>query len=880
MLGLILGGRYRVLRVLGAGSFGHTYLAVDSHRPDSPQCVVKHLRPNVTDANFWPVARELFAKEAHVLETLGTHDQIPRLLAYFEQDENFYLVQEYLPGMLLSQSLKPGVVWPLEKVQRLLQDILSVLVFVHDRGVIHRDIKPSNLIERQQDGKFVLIDFGAVKSIQVLCQGQTATASSTAAFTIGTPGYMPPEQSQGRPCAGSDLYALGMVAIQALTGQMPGNLQFNARGEWDWQSLVKAPLSSGFAEYLQKMVAYSPRDRFATARDALKTLQRVIAPNRWQRVLQVMQTPVQDLLPRRRTSSIGLETPTRGLLSAPVPPQSSNPTGQAGTGSQLESDRAEAELPTSNPNSAGSHRTAIFISFRPVTVETTVAQALDRALQTSGFRVFHSAQTAENPSLDQLHARSVLQRCRVFVLLLSPQSVNSELLLEELRTIRHLTEGRSLPQPMILPIRIDLPFTTPLNYELRGYLQRLQQRIWNSTAAVEPLVREIVERIQAGISPEPDLTDETPSSGLPTIPPITLQSDAPPVPVAEPELPEGQLRVASVFYIERPPIEQQCSDTIQQPGALIRIKAPRQMGKTSLMARTLYEATAKGYQTVALNLQLTDRKVLGDLNQLLRWLCASVSRRLQMPNRVQLHWDELFGSKYNCTAYFEEHLLPHLRSPLILALDEVDRVFAHPDVASDFFGLLRAWHEEAKNQVLWHNLRLIVVHATEVYIPLNLQQSPFNVGLPIELQEFNAEQVQVLVQRHGLKFSDRQIEQLMALIGGHPYLTRLALYHIAQSGLTLEQLLETAPTETGLFRDHLAGQTWVLRQHPELAAALDKVVNATDPVALDAELGFKLHSLGLITLQGDRAQIRYQLYRRYFEARLSAPSIRTNITDA
>jgi hypothetical protein len=202
----------------------------------------------------------------------------------------------------------------------------------------------------------------------------------------------------------------------------------------------------------------------------------------------------------------------------------------------------------------------------------------------------------------------------------------------------------------------------------------------------------------------------------------------------------------------------------------------------------------------------------------------------------------------------------------VLALDEVDRVFTNPEVASDFFGLLRAWHEEAKNQDLWSRLRLIVVHATEVYIPLNIQQSPFNVGLPIELPEFNPSQVRTLVERHGLNWSDRHVELLMTLIGGHPYLIRLALYYIARSEVTLDQLLQTASSETSLFRDHLAGQAWRLQQHPGLMAAMQRVLNSTEPVVLDPTQRFQLQSLGLVKLSGDRAQLRYELYRRYFQS--------------
>lgn len=159
------------------------------------------------------------------------------------------------------------------------------------------------------------------------------------------------------------------------------------------------------------------------------------------------------------------------------------------------------------------------------------------------------------------------------------------------------------------------------------------------------------------------------------------------------------------------------------------------MGKTSLLSRILQQAKELDYLTVPLSFQLADTAVFADLDKFLRWFCASVGRRLRLPNRLNDYWDEIFGSKDNCTAYFEEYLLSEIDRPLTLGLDEVDCVFQHPEIAADFFGLLRAWHEEAKSRDLWKKLRLVVVHSTEVYIPLNINQSPFNVGLPIELPE-------------------------------------------------------------------------------------------------------------------------------------------------
>lgn len=337
----------------------------------------------------------------------------------------------------------------------------------------------------------------------------------------------------------------------------------------------------------------------------------------------------------------------------------------------------------------------------------------------------------------------------------------------------------------------------------------------------------------------------------------------------EPELPGGQVPLDSVFYVEREPLEAECYKTIVQPGALIRIKAPRRMGKTSLMARILHQAENQGYRTVPLSLQLADRGIFQDLDKFLHWFCANVSLGVELPNQLADYWDDIFGSKINCKLYFERYLLHATTQPLVLGLDDVDQLFQYPDLADDFFGLLRAWHEEAKNREIWKRLRLVVVHSTEVYIPLQMNQSPFNVGLPIELPEFTSEQVQGLALQHGLNWSDRQIEQLMALVGGHPYLLRVALYHLWRQDVTLEHLLQTFPTKAGIYSDHLQRQLWNLQQHPELAAAYGQVVMSRVPVELDFVQAFKLQSMGLVHLQGNQATPSCELYRQYFRDRFN-----------
>jgi serine/threonine-protein kinase len=296
MAAKVLDGRYKLIKKIGAGGFGHTFIARDMRRPGSPPCVVKQLKPASDDPNFIREARRLFNTEAETLEKLGRHDQIPQLLAYFEEDQQFFLVQEFVEGRSLHDELKA----PLPEVSdldnapqdrlleelanidepardkqlgeleviKILKDVLEVLEFVHSEGVIHRDVKPDNLIRRKKDRKIVLIDFGAVRAMQDSNTQLTANETGESRFTvtIGTPGYMPSEQCAGRPNYSSDVYALGMVAIKALTGYGPTELPTDpATGELVWRD--KAKVSNGLAMVLTRMVRYHYTQRYQSVKE-------------------------------------------------------------------------------------------------------------------------------------------------------------------------------------------------------------------------------------------------------------------------------------------------------------------------------------------------------------------------------------------------------------------------------------------------------------------------------------------------------------------------------------------------------------------------------------------------------------------------------------
>ncbi|MGA7936601.1 MAG: AAA-like domain-containing protein, partial [Kovacikia sp.] len=335
------------------------------------------------------------------------------------------------------------------------------------------------------------------------------------------------------------------------------------------------------------------------------------------------------------------------------------------------------------------------------------------------------------------------------------------------------------------------------------------------------------------------------------------------------ETPEGQVRIDSRFYIPSS-YEERCYEEVRKAGSLIRIKSPHNMGKSSLMVRVLAHGAELGYRAVSLNLEEANQKLFTDLDKFMQWFCASVGRQVGLRVPLEDYWDDIFGANDNCTDYFEKYLLNGAEQPLVIAIDNFDRVFNYPDIETDFCGLLRGWHERSRSNPLWGNLRLMIVYSQEPYLQRDINQSPFNVGLPIELGEFTVAQVQNLVALHGLGWPEQAVGQVMALIGGHPYLVRSALYHLAVGDLTLAEFFETAPTEAGLYRDHLVGLLGALERYPALGTAMKTVVASETPVSLRSEEAFKLDSMGLVVQVGNAVQPRCQLYRQYFGDRLES----------
>ncbi|MBE9224558.1 serine/threonine protein kinase, partial [Phormidium sp. LEGE 05292] len=317
-----LNNRYQIIQSLATGGFGHTFLAEDTHLPSRRRCVIKQLKPIAQNAQVYQFTKQRFQREATILEKLGaSHDRIPQLYAYFEENQEFYLVQEFIEGETLTEKIQKDGKLSDRTVQKILIDLLPVLDFIHSQGIIHRDIKPENIILRQRDNKPVLIDFGALK--ETMMTTINSQGNPTNSMVIGTPGFMSVEQAAGKPIYSSDLYSLGLTIIYLLTGKLPQELPIDPKtNELIWHHYA-ANINPNLAAVLDRSIKSHPSDRYSTARqmlDALQTSPTPVNPNNLSQQATVAVSPgraSKQTVPLPNTSS-GWGTGAKVAIAAAI----------------------------------------------------------------------------------------------------------------------------------------------------------------------------------------------------------------------------------------------------------------------------------------------------------------------------------------------------------------------------------------------------------------------------------------------------------------------------------------------------------------------------------------------------------------------------------
>ncbi len=393
-----------------------------------------------------------------------------------------------------------------------------------------------------------------------------------------------------------------------------------------------------------------------------------------------------------------------------------------------------------------------------------------------------------------------------------------------------------------------------------GYLKDIGSHLWHllSEKLGYPVTKKRLRLILADVSALERPIAYAPAQG----------SDA----VATLEFPGSPLEYSSPLYINRSPIEDMAMATLRQPGGLVRIKAPQRMGKTSLINQVMGAACQDGMKTVLVDIRQADANALGDVDQFLRWFSWAIGQQLNLGCNFDAYWFDSAGSKLSCTTHLQEHVLSQVEGPILVAIDTVHHLVPYPHIAQNFFSMLRSWYEQARVRDDWQKLRLMMAYVAELDLPLQTHQSPFNVGLPLDLPLFNLAQISGLAERydlHTLAMGDvGTLQPLLNLVGGHPYLLQLAFYWLRSGHLSLSQLLQNAASNQGIFREYLRCLERALQRDDALMDAFYQVVLTAGPVCLDPTVAERLESLGLIQLKKGKAMPQCELLRQYFSLRL------------
>jgi hypothetical protein len=499
-----------------------------------------------------------------------------------------------------------------------------------------------------------------------------------------------------------------------------------------------------------------------------------------------------------------------------------------------------------------------------------LADYLNHFLTRKGVKVFvDNSQRADAAWFKELE-RS-LCASQLMVVLLSQESAKSEMVQAQ---VQRASEARqSQGKPRILQVRMNYDGRLP--YEIDDLLDPLQYLVWQSEIDNQRIAQEIMAATSGHLPEQAQIQEQYLT---PTVP-ITSEDERvtenifqEPFSKFDPRLiealeaPGGAVKLHDSFYIERD-ADAELKRQVIRKGATTTIRAPRQTGKTSLLVRGIDHARQNDIKVVNLDLQRVERAYLQTYDGFLRYLAEYIVWELRLDVDVAQLWASSLGPQLKLTRLWEDYILPKSDQPIMLAMDEVDRLL-ETDFHTGFFALVRSWHESrAPLNSPWRQLSIVQVIATEPHLLIaNHTQSPFNVGLKLYLQDFSEAQVRDLNRRHDSPLNEQEVSLLKALLNGHPYLTRKALYTLITESLTWAELMRIAASDQGPFADHLRHYYWLLRNQDALKAALKQVID--EGRCLDEKIFYRLQRAGLVKGKQDSCTCRCDLYRMYFGSKL------------
>ncbi|NJN96804.1 MAG: protein kinase [Anaerolineales bacterium] len=809
MKNLLIGkqiGKYLLQELLGEGGMGQIYKARHPTLERDVALKLIHLY-RVSDSTVV----DRFRREARVVAAL----RHPGIVQVYDFDidakhDIFYMVMEFVQGESLAHRLvsidAQGGRLPLAEALRLMRLITEAVAYAHNQGVIHCDLKPDNVMLNRDDQP-ILTDFGISKFVS----GERLTSTSD---ILGTPHYMSPEQGTGRwkIDARTDVYSLGVMLYELTAGQLPfsGDTSMSImfkhiNDQPPSPRTINPGIPESVEQIIQKAMAKDPAWRYPSAQEMLAALEAL--------------SPTQAIQP--------VDTEPASLFICYKP--------------HAEPDESIAAHLYQMLSSRG-HQ--VFIDPIYPTGETWVEQ-VDRQIKASDF----------------------------FIVLLSKAAAESEMIQIE---VNQAYDYYMLHEkPHLLSVRIASEGLLP--YAIPAFLEPLHYVDWQSEADNAHVVEEILSAIAGQLPPSSTAPagqtaketsvlsedgrlvagDETSQPPLPAFDPRFLQKLA---------VPGGAVKLRDKLYVERA-VDAELKEQMVSWGSTVTIRAPRQSGKTSLLMRGIHYARQQQANVVFLDFQSFGSSQLAAPDLFLRELAVSICDELDLDETaVEEAWEGSRSPFKKLTRFMEQAVLPAFEEPIILAMDEADSLL-RTDFYQDFFGLLRSWHNRRASHEEWEILNLVLVISTEPYLLIDdIHQSPFNVGLHLGLTDFDENQVRDLNARHGSPVAERDLPALLALLNGHPFLTRLALYKIVTEGMSWADLRQQAPTDEGLFGDHLRHQYWTIYDKPDLKNALKEII--LTKCCPDERSLFRLLRAGLIKGSGDVYTCRCDLYRLYFGEKL------------
>ncbi len=749
-----------------------------------------------------------FRSEAKAVANLR-HPNIIQIHAFGVEQGEYYMVMEFVEGHSLSIKLKES---------RAKGQIFNLEETIRIFGALTSAVAYAHakgVVHRDlkpsnimltTDGEVILTDFGIARIVG--SAGHTMTGT-----VMGTPAYLSPEQAQGqRGDERSDIYSLGVVLYEMVTGRVPYEADTPL-------AIIMKHLNN---EPLPLPTEINPDLPLAVEHVILKALSRDV-DNRYQTVNELAKA-------------------LKKALTNPAP--------------------------------------TIFISYaRNAQDDKSSAQKLSQSLHQKGYDVFIDNQDIPEGRTWAKRIKAELSRADFFIALLSADSVQSRVVMDEIKFAHYLGKHRQ-GRPIITGVRLNYEEAVqqPLNTYLTSGKQHPVQHDTMRRRFFEDL-----EQAVSGIGD--DATASVPAASIsregnegivdtqfvtpaPPSPPTTPTPSSPPAPL--PQLQRGVMDPQSSFYIGRASDRVAQEVIARQNGVTITITAPRQMGKSSLLMRTIAEANQAGKRVAFLNFSLLfDENSLSNSEIFLRQFCTLLSEELDLDPRLDKYWRKFSTGIHNCTRYLSRYILKELGTSLVLAMDEVDIIF-DTKFHTDFFAMLRSWHNSRSDPTspIWKQLDLLLVTSTEPSLFIkDLNQSPFNVGEKIELKDFASDQVALLSSRYNLELTPDQMEPLMTWLGGNPYLLHLAFHHVVSRRLTIADLLNHITEGGDPFDEHLLHLWLRINKQEDLMEGLRQIVDSA--VCENEQSFFRLRTIGLVKRDKGQVSFRCQLYDDYFRRRLS-----------